>query len=129
MPKAYIESQDLVENLKPLLCKDEIRILTDNPSFEYKKLNIDSRNIHQTFGAFKKDMYVLEEFLKKSNSKNIKYFYNPNVIILRKDNNWFSTSNGKDKDYKESKENIKELESLGFKLKESKYFYIYAKGC
>ena len=60
MPKAYIESQDLVENLKSLSCKNEIRILTDNPSFEYKKLNIDSRNIYQTFGSFKKDMYVLE---------------------------------------------------------------------
>lgn len=76
-------------------------------------------------------MYVLEEFLKKSNSKNIKYFYNPNVIILRKDNIWFSKNEEyeKRKDYKESIENIQELESLGFKLKESEYFYIYTKEC
>lgn len=129
------KSDDLVSSLLPLIkeCKNPLKILTDNPSFDYKALSLDSRNVYQTFGKFSTDMFVLEDFMQKSNSKNPKYFLNVNVIVLSKDSMWFDKSkvkNPNEESYIESMETIGRVESLGFKKYESKYFYIYIKdGC
>lgn len=70
--------------------------------------------------------------MKKSNSKNIKYFSNANIIILRKDSMWFDKSkvkNPNDEFLLDSLETLGEMESLGYKRYETEYFYIYTKDC
>ncbi|RAX51562.1 hypothetical protein CCY99_08865 [Helicobacter sp. 16-1353] len=127
------KSDDLLSTITPLIktCKTK-NILTDNPSFAFKELGLNSKNIYQIFGLLTKDMFILDEFMKESNSKNPKYFANPSMIILRKDSMWFDKAkikNPNDEFLLKSLSTIKELESLGFKRIESKYFYIYVKDC
>ena len=109
-------------------CKKDINILTDNPSFEYHKLGITSKNIFQTFGRIEPDFFIEEEFLKKSNSKNLKYFSNVNIIVLSKDSMWFNkdkVKNPNDEFLLKSLDTISKMQDFGFKKIESKYFYIY----
>lgn len=128
LPKA--KSNDIIQTLSPLIsqCNNPIKILTDNPSFEFKQIALTSKDIFQTFGLLSKDAFVEKEFMRNSHSKNIKYFINANVIILSKDSAYFDKSkikNPNDKFFLQSLETLEELESLGFQKFESQYFYIW----
>lgn len=88
----YAQSDELLRVLSPIVKKmreegkDTIVILTDTPSFEYKKLDLKGRDIYQTFGELIPSMFSLKEFMKKSNSKNKDYFIPKDIIILSKKN-------------------------------------------
>ncbi|PAF46340.1 hypothetical protein BKH41_09280 [Helicobacter sp. 12S02232-10] len=133
----YAQSAELVKILEPIvkksdLQKQKIEILSDLPSFEYKKLGLRSTNIHQIFAQLTPDMFSSEIFLQKSNSKNLAYFISPDLIILSK-NKWHFFKNPSDLKDKNALESLKTIEALnrgeyGYqKVAESKNFIIYAK--
>lgn len=129
-----LKSDDLINALTPITkqCKNTINLLTDSPSFAYKKLNLTSKNVFPIFGYLTKDVFILDEFMKNSNSKNPKYFLNITIIAISKDSMWFikdKAYNIDDEFYKQSVEVLNEMESLGYKRFESEYFYIYVKDC
>lgn len=121
LSQLYIQSDELLDVLTPIVKnlreqgRDKIVILTDTPSFEYKKLGLKGKDIYQTFGELLPQMFSLEEFMKKSNSKNKDYFVPKDIIIISKKNPLFSSHIPKDSI--ESAETLRGLE-------ENKYNYI-----
>lgn len=117
----YAQSDELLRVLSPIVKKmreegkDTIVILTDTPSFEYKKLGLKGKDIYQTFGELLPQMFSLEEFMKKSNSKNKDYFVPKDIIVISKKNPLFSSHISKD--------SIESVETLRG-LEENKYNYI-----
>ncbi|PAF43457.1 hypothetical protein [Helicobacter sp. 11S03491-1] len=122
--------------LKPIVEKlhsqqHTINILTDTPSFEFKKLGLEGKNIYQTFGQLLGEMISLEEFMKKSHSKNQAFFIPKDIIVLSKQSVFF---NPKDQAMKEELSDtlacIQALQNNQYGYKkaiESKDFVIYVK--
>lgn len=134
LSQLYIQSNELLDVLTPIVKnlreqgRDKIVILTDTPSFEYKKLGLKGKDIHQTFGELLPQMFSLEEFMKKSNSKNKDYFVPKDIIIISKKNPLFSSHIPKDSI--ESAETLRGLEENKYsyiKIPSSKDFVIFVK--
>ncbi len=127
-------SNSLIEDIKPLVNKNTNILIEAYVPFDYQALNLKYQNIHIIYGPIAKNMFELEAFLEKSNSKDPSKFKQKDFIVIPKNSMYF------DKDrlnkmvdkagYANALEIIENLNSgtIGYeKFKENEYFYIWRK--
>lgn len=128
-------SNSLISDIKPIINQSSNILIEAYVPFDYQTLNLQYKNVHIIYGPISQNMFELEAFLEKSNSKDPSKFKEKDLIILPKNSIYF------DKDKLKTRvdqdgftnalkiiENFNNSGDLGYeKFKENEYFYIWRK--
>ena len=125
----------LIKELKGVVIQNSNVLISPYQPFEFRFLGLDYGNIVVVYGAISKEMFDLDSFLEKSNSKDTSKFKEIDFIILSKNDVYFDREKLETrvniKEYKKSLqliENFNKGGDLGYeKFSENKYFYLWKK--
>jgi 4-amino-4-deoxy-L-arabinose transferase-like glycosyltransferase len=131
-----IEISDvLVKDLKGVVSQNSNILISAFQPFDFRVLGLDYRKIQVIYGPLSKEMFDVNSFLEKSNSKDKSKFLQIDFIVLSKKDIYFDKEKLKarvDKEeYRKAQQLIKNFNNsgdLGYeKFSENKYFYIWRK--
>jgi hypothetical protein len=133
--KQLEQSQLLKEVFKGQIDKDTNILISSMVPFDYTSVGLKYKQMHTIYGPLRKKMFIFEDYIEHSYTKNTELFIQKDFIVIKKDSPYFypiRLANRTDKDeyYKaiNTIENFNNSGNLGYeKFVENKYFYIWRK--
>jgi len=128
-------SNDLNTVLEPFVTSDTNILISAYQPFDFRSIGLAYENVHVINGPISKSMFILEDFINISNSKDPLKFIQKDFIVLAKNDIYFNKEKLKtrvDQDgFREAIEiidNFNKGSSLGYeKFTDNEYFYIWIK--
>ncbi|NQV76975.1 MAG: hypothetical protein HQ490_01300, partial [Lutibacter sp.] len=128
-------SDVLIKDLKGIVTENSNVLISPYQPFDFRYLGLDYGNIVVVYGPISREMFDLDCYLEKFNTKDTAKFKEIDYIILSKDDVYFDREKLKSRlrisAYAASMEIINDFNecgNLGYqKLSENKYFYLWKK--